>query len=140
MKSLFHSHITFLLLALCVAFSSCERETIAPSPAASAGEANHRPAKVSSGNYIVQFKNNSALQLNTNADIEALAEQIACAQLTFTDIFNFEGFKGFACYLTKQQARRFYSDPRVLVIEPDTPIGPLTAKPETETENETVML
>lgn len=134
MKPTFNSYIAVVLVALVPFFSSCETEMVEPimpatetTAAASRltidEEAKNDKTKFEDGNHIVQFHENPALV--TNQDIEALAEEIAEADLEFIEVFNFEGFKGVVCYLTKQQARKFDSDPRVLVVEADGPIIPL---------------
>ena len=137
MKSFFHSHIIIVLLALVPFISSCEQEMAEPMlPATQSTEtirltedaAENDKIKFQDGNHIFQFQKVSSLNLITNQDIEILAEEIAIADLTFIDYYNFDGFKGGICYLTKQQARRFHNDARVLVIEPDAPIIPLQSR------------
>ena len=109
---------------------ACEEELIAPSQSAATeasgeGVNARKGQKFRNGMYNVQFSNDSNLNLNTDADIESLAETIAMAQLTFQGIYNFDGFKGFTCYLSGKQATVFLNDSRVLLIEPDGVVSPL---------------
>ena len=133
MKSLFNTYTTALLLLFATAFTSCNTEMVEPMQTTST-EANLKLQQYNSGDYIVMFQNDSTLNLNTDDDIKLLAKEIGNGNIDFADIYNFEGVKGFTGFLNKQQVYSFYTDSRVFIIEPDSPIVPAITSPITEPE------